>query len=132
MRGLTLSLIFGLLLLPGFIIPAFSQTSIVDEFQMKQYYLVLLTAGPNRTQDSASAAKIQEGHLNNISRLLNDKKMVLAGPFLDDGLYLGIFIFDVATDAEVYTMLQSDPAIKAGRLGYEIHPWYGPGNIRIK
>jgi uncharacterized protein len=108
-----------------------AQSNIEEEFQMKQYFMVFLTAGPNRTQDSITAAKIQEDHLANITRLFNEKKMVMAGPFLDEGMYKGIFLFDVATEAEVRQLLQTDPAIKAGRLGYEIHPWYGPGNIVI-
>jgi uncharacterized protein YciI len=108
-----------------------AQSNIEEEFQMKQYFMVFLKAGPNRTQDSATAAKIQEGHLNNITRLFNEKKMVMAGPFLDEGIYKGIFLFDVATEEEVKQLLQTDPAIKAGRLDFEIHPWYGPGNIVI-
>ena len=98
---------------------------------MKQYFMVFLTAVPNRMQDSITAAKIQEGHLANITRLFNEKKMILAGPFMDKGIYRGIFIFDVATEDEVKQLLQTDPAIKAGRLDFEIHPWYGPGNIVI-
>ncbi|MFM2327532.1 MAG: hypothetical protein RIR31_1734, partial [Bacteroidota bacterium] len=39
------------------------------ENKIKQYWFVLLTEGKNRTQDSATAAKIQEGHMANISRL---------------------------------------------------------------
>jgi uncharacterized protein YciI len=108
-----------------------AQTNMEEEYQMKQYFMVFLTTGPNRTQDSATAAKIQEGHLNNITRLFNEKKIVLAGPFLDKGTYKGIFIFDVETEDEAKQLLQTDPAIKAGRLGYEIHPWYGPGHIVI-
>jgi uncharacterized protein YciI len=108
-----------------------AQSDVEEEFHMKQYFMVFLTAGPNRTQDSATAAKIQEGHLGNITRLFNEKKMILAGPFMDKGIYRGIFIFDVATEDEVKQLLQTDPAIKSGRLGYEIHPWYGPENIVI-
>ncbi len=109
-----------------------AQNKTEEDFQMKQYFMVFLTAGPTRTQDSVTRAKLQEGHLNNITRLFNEKKIVLAGPFLVNGTYLGIFIFDVATENEVKELLKTDPAIEAGRLGYEIHPWYGPGNIVIK
>ena len=108
-----------------------AQTNIEDEYQMKQYFMVFLKAGSNRTQDSATAVKIQEGHLDNITRLFNEKKMVMAGPFLDNGVYKGIFLFDVSTEEEVKKLLQTDPAVKSGRLDYEIHPWYGPGNITI-
>jgi uncharacterized protein YciI len=109
-----------------------AQTDIEKEYQMKQYFMVFLKAGLNRSQDSITSAKIQEGHLSNISRLFEEKKLILAGPFLDKGTYKGIFIFDVSTKEEAVQLLQTDPAVKAGRLDYEIHPWYGPGNIIIQ
>lgn len=93
------------------------------EWEMKQYYLVILTKGPNRNQDSATAATIQKGHLENIWRLNKEKKLLVAGPFLDDQNMRGIFIFDVATEKEVIDLLNTDPAIIAGRLSYEIHLW---------
>lgn len=110
---------------------AFAQSHMEEEYNMKQYMMVFLKTGPNRNQDSITASKLMEGHLNNIERLFNEKKMVLAGPFLDEGIYRGIFIFDVATPSETEELLLTDPAIKAGRLSYEIHPWYGPGSIRV-
>ncbi len=131
MRSLALTLFLSVMLLTFCNKRGFSQTSVEDEYQMKQYFMVFLKSGLTRTQDSVTAAKMQEGHLNNITRLFNEKKLILAGPFLDDGIYRGIFIFDIATEEEVKQLLQTDPAIKAGRLDYEIHPWYGPGNITI-
>jgi len=131
MRSLALIILLSTVLLTFCSKTAVSQTNIEDEYQMKQYFMVFLTKGINRTQDSVTVAKIQEGHLDNITRLFNEKKIVLAGPFLDNGTYRGIFIFDVATEEEVKLLLQTDPAIKTGRLGYEIHPWYGPGSIMI-
>lgn len=94
------------------------------EERIKQYWFVMLVKGSNRTQDSATAAKIQEGHMANISKLYYDGKLKVAGPFGDDGNWRGIFIFDVPTKEEVELLLKKDPAIESGRLGYEIHPWY--------
>jgi uncharacterized protein len=132
MKSLTTVLILAVFVLPFWGNTASAQSKIEDEYQMKQYFMVFLKAGSNRTQDSATALKIQEGHLNNITRLFNEKKLVLAGPFLDEGKYKGIFIFDVATEEAVKQLLQTDPAVKSGRLDYEIHPWYGPGTIIVK
>lgn len=132
MRSITLGILLIIALVFSSVKPLMAQNKIEEDFHMKQYFMVFLTAGPNRTQDSVTRVKLQEGHLNNITRLFNEKKIVLAGPFLDNGTYLGIFIFDVATENEVKELLRTDPAIEAGRLGYEIHPWYGPGNIMIK
>ena len=94
------------------------------ERQIKQYWFVLLTQGKNRTQDSATAAKIQEGHMDNISRLYYEGKLKVAGPFGDEGNWKGIFIFDCNTKEEVETLLNTDPAVVAGRLAYDIHPWW--------
>lgn len=94
------------------------------EEQIRQYWFVMLTKGSNRTQDSATAAKIQAGHLANIDRLYEEGKIKVAGPFGDKGNWLGIFIFDCATKEEVETLLATDPAVSSGRLAYDIRPWW--------
>ena len=108
-----------------------AQTRIEEEWHMKQYFMVFLSNGPNRSQDSATTAKIQAAHLNNISRLFEEKKLVLAGPFLDEGEVRGIFILDVPSLEEAQKLTNTDPAVQAGRLKMEIRPWYGPGSIVI-
>jgi uncharacterized protein len=92
--------------------------------EVKQYFFVMLTKGANRNHDSATAAKIQDGHMANISRLYYEGKLKVAGPFGDDGNWRGVFIFDCGTKEEVEQLLKTDPAVAAGRLAYEIHPWW--------
>jgi uncharacterized protein YciI len=92
--------------------------------KVRQYWFVMLKKGSNRTQDSATAAKIQDGHMANITSLYNAGKLKVAGPFGDDGDWRGIFIFDCETKEEVEKLLATDPAISAGRLAYDIHPWW--------
>jgi uncharacterized protein len=60
----------------------------------------------------------------NIRKLYAEGKLKVAGPFGDDGNWRGIFIFDCETKEEVENLLKTDPAIAAGRLAYELHPWY--------
>lgn len=96
-----------------------------DDYGMKTYVMAFLKAGPNRSQDSTTAANLQRAHLDNIKRLAKEGKLVLAGPFLDDGPVRGIYIFNVATVEEAEALTNSDPAIQAGRLVMELHPWYG-------
>lgn len=96
-----------------------------DEYGMKQYVMAYLKRGPNRNQDSATAEALQKAHLENITRMADEGKLVVAGPFMDDGDVRGIYIFNVATVEEAKALTETDPAIQAGRLEMELHPWYG-------
>ncbi len=104
---------------------ALAKTLGADEYGMKSYVMAFLKAGPNRSQSQAEAAQLQKAHLNNITRLANEGTLVLAGPFLDEGDVRGIYIFNVQTVEEAKALTESDPAIQAGRLVMELHPWYG-------
>lgn len=95
----------------------------LDTSRMKTYFFVMLTSGKQRNQDSVNLQKIQQGHLANILKLEREGKLVVAGPFLDESNWRGIFIFDVKTKEEVEKLIKTDPAITSGRLNYEIHPW---------
>lgn len=96
-----------------------------DDYGMKHYVLAFLKAGPNHEKDSAAAAQLQMAHLRNIQRMVREGKLVVAGPFLDDGPVRGIYIFNVATIDEAKKLTATDPAVKAGTLVMELHPWYG-------
>ncbi len=94
-----------------------------EEDNLKPYFFVILKKGPNRDQDSIMAGKIQKGHIENINKLAASGKLNVAGPFLDEGDLRGIFIFDSGSEEEVRSFVDNDPAVKSGRLVYEIHPW---------
>jgi uncharacterized protein len=96
-----------------------------DDMGMKRYVLAYLKRGPNRDQDSATAAQLQTAHLANIGRMATAGDLVLAGPFLDDTDVRGIYIFNVDDIEKARKLVETDPAIKAGRLVMELHPWYG-------
>ncbi len=65
----------------------------------------------------------------NINRMAEEGKLVVAGPFMDDGEWCGIYIFNVTTVEEAKALTETDPAIQAGRLVMELHPWYGSASI---
>ncbi len=96
-----------------------------DPYGMKKYVFAFLKTGPNRSRDSLERATLQKAHLKNIMRLAEEGKLVLAGPFLDDQPLRGIYIFDVGTLEEARSLVETDPAVKAGSLVMELHPWYG-------
>ena len=102
-----------------------------DADQMQGYFFVFLKRGEHAADvPKEKLAEIQKGHMANITQLARDKKLVLAGPFTDDGDLRGIFILNVATLEEAKKLCNADPAVAAGRLQVEIHPWYGPKGIR--
>jgi uncharacterized protein YciI len=101
-----------------------------DDYGMAQYVMAFLKKGPNRSQDSLARAELQKGHMANISRLAEEGKLVMAGPFLDDGEIRGIYIFDVKTIEEAKVLTETDPAIQAGSLIMELHPWYGSAALK--
>jgi uncharacterized protein YciI len=98
---------------------------------MKPMVMVYLKKGPVRNQDSATASEIQKGHMANIEKLAMEHKLLLAGPFMDDGEVRGIFIFDVPTVEEARKLTKTDPAVQSGRLIMELHPWYGSAALLL-
>ncbi len=102
-----------------------------DEYGMRQYVMALLKEGPNRNRSPEAARTLQAGHMANINRLAAEGKLVLAGPFADNGPLRGIYIFNVKTVAEAEALTRTDPAIEAGSLVMELHPWYGSAALMM-
>ena len=101
-------------------------------FEMTTYYLALLYRGPKWTpEETAKTRAIQDAHMANIQRLAQEGKLLLAGPFTDGGDLRGIFVFKVASIEEAQELAAADPAVKAGRLRLDIHPWYSAKNITV-
>lgn len=98
-----------------------------DDYGMKSYYLVILKTGTNATTDKELIAESFRGHMNNINRLVEEGKLIVAGPLgKNDNKYRGIFILNnLKTIEEAKELLQTDLAIKNGILDYEIFTWYG-------
>jgi len=101
-----------------------------DDIGMRSYIIAFLKAGPTKLTDSLAREKLQNAHMQNINRLVEEGKLILAGPFMDDQPLRGIFIFDVATIEEARELTLTDPAIQAGTLIMELHPWYGSAALK--
>ena len=99
---------------------------------MARYYMVFLRRSGKPALPAAEGRKIMEGHLNNIRRLAGEHKLLLAGPFLDQsgpGSLAGIFILATASAEEARQVVDTDPAVAAGRFTFEIVPWLGPKKL---
>lgn len=98
-----------------------------DDYGMKSFIFVVLKTGSNQTTDKNFISEKFKGHLQNINYLVELDKLIVAGPFgKNDKNYRGIFILqNVAGMEEASELLQTDPAIKAGLLDFELFNWYG-------
>ena len=94
------------------------------QFDNEQYHFGLLTREPKWTAgDTPETQKIQLEHLWNIRQMMDEGKMLAAGPFMKDGALRGIFVFNTESAEEAKAWAETDPAVKAGWMIVEIHPW---------
>jgi uncharacterized protein len=112
---------------------ALAQRLGADERGMKTYVLCILKTGPN---DAAVKGKERDdiftGHFANITRLGDEGKLAVAGPFdKNDRSYRGLYVFNVATVEEAEKLVALDPAVKAGIFVPELTPWYASAAMMI-
>jgi len=108
------------------------QKAATTPLKMETVYFGFLKKGPNRKDGDDKNPEIQElqkAHLANINRLAETKKLVMAGPFGDDGDYRGIFVFRAGSFNEAQALAATDPMIKIDRLRLDLHPWHVPVGV---
>lgn len=92
---------------------------------MELLYLGLLKRGPTWTPEvTPEVEALQEAHLANIERMRQSGELLVAGPFGDGGDLRGVYIFRVGSIEEAVELTDTDPAVQAGRLAFELHPWW--------
>ncbi len=97
-----------------------------DEYGMKSFILVILKSGANTSSEQAKKQAAFRGHLDNINRLVDEKKLIVAGPLSkNENQYRGIFILDIKSKEQAQALLKTDPAISAGYLQADVYQWYG-------
>ena len=97
-----------------------------DDYGMKRYVLVILKTGTATITDKSVIDSLFRGHMQNINRLADAGKLIIAGPLQkNEKAYRGIFILNVETLDEARELLITDPAVKANLLDSELYSWYG-------
>src|SRR6266536_383132 len=97
--------------------------------KFEKTYFGFLKRGPNRKpgdDDTPEIQELQNSYIANTVLLAGMKKLIVAGPFGDDGDLRGIFVFRVASLKEAQDLSATDPMIKIDRLRLELHPWSVP------
>lgn len=125
-----LTLVFGILLAASAQEPirydsTYAKRLGADQYGMRRYVMVFLKRGTANITDTAQRNGLQRAHLANIGKLAREGKLIVAGPFTDRQDIRGIYIFAVSSLEEAQQLANTDPAVKAGTLIMELHPWYG-------
>lgn len=96
-----------------------------QEHKLVQFQMAIMKKGPkwDATKLDDRNAILQQ-HLANVLSLLDSGKAVVAGPFGDDTDLAGIFILRAASIDEAKSWIDADPAVKAGLMIGEMHPWW--------
>lgn len=101
-------------------------------YHMKKYWFVLYTKGDGPALDSLTAANLQKEHLAHQDEQAARGLIVMAGPFdTNEAGWRGLLLYDCDTREEVEGYLRQDPFVKAGRLKYDIQPWWGSVGTRL-
>ncbi|MEX0646565.1 MAG: YciI family protein [Balneolaceae bacterium] len=105
-----------------------------DDYGMKSYIFVILKTGSNdgEIKDQAVRDSLFAGHLNNIRRLAEEEKLLVAGPFgRNENSYRGLFILNTESLEEAGEILETDPAVKEKLLEAELYAWYGSAALPV-
>ncbi len=102
-----------------------------DDYGMRKYVLVVLKTGPNKLPAGAERDEMYKGHFANMTRLSNEGKLALAGPF--DGVdgWRGLFILAVADIEAARQLVATDPVIIKGEMVAEYHGYYGSAALML-
>lgn len=103
------------------------------QYEMTNYVVGFLSRGPKWSAElTDESKKLQEGHMKNIQRMADLKKLIVAGPFRGNDDLRGILIFqEGVTLDEAKELVAPDPAVKAGRLDLKLMTWFAAKGLKI-
>jgi uncharacterized protein YciI len=98
-----------------------SPQPVEPEVETFDRYFVFLNTNPNRPElPEDSVQTLQKLHMENIISMASEGKLLLAGPFQGGG---GLFLINAPDSATVWSYLNQDAAILAGRFIIEMYPF---------
>jgi uncharacterized protein YciI len=100
--------------------PAMTKTFFIGFLQKSK------TWTPEVTEETK---KIGEGHMAHIGKMAADGHLALAGPFMNNGFFRGVFIFKTADLETAKNVSSQDPVIRSGRMEINIYKWEIPAGI---
>jgi uncharacterized protein YciI len=90
---------------------------------MQQFVYFVQPPRPSFINDATPAESALMGeHFQYLKRLLADGHLILAGPMLVEGGF-GITVFEAEDEEAARKLAQGDPAVAAGLVRAELHPF---------
>jgi len=107
----------------------FSFGPLKDDLPMRRFVFGFLTVGANPPGTPEDAARIQDDHLANLWTLRESGALVSAAPMIAGAKRAGVVNFALDSVDKATELLASDPAVKSGRFGVELYPWFAADGI---
>lgn len=103
-----------------------------DTILMQQYFIAFLKSGPIRSQNEEEATRLQEEHIEHLTRMYREGYADISGPFGDNSEIRGITIYNVPTLEMADSLANLDPMVKAKRLVVEVRPWWAAKGYKLR
>ncbi|MBL8761755.1 MAG: hypothetical protein JNL50_10675 [Phycisphaerae bacterium] len=97
------------------------------------YVFTYLKTGPSSAANTpAQKQEIFKGHMANMKRLADERKLIIAGPYAKpaDPTWRGLFIFDTPSIDVARTLVATDPGVVAGEFVAECIPLRATSRLR--
>ncbi|UOQ44943.1 YciI family protein [Halobacillus salinarum] len=89
---------------------------------MKEFVYTIQSERPNFIDSmTEEESDVMSDHFDYLKALLEEKKLVMAGPCLDGAF--GIVIIQSETEEAARELMENDPSVKAGVMKAELHPY---------
>lgn len=130
----------SLRLLPILLLTACATTTLAQGMKLppeaprnlKVYYLCTLVKTDKWMPNDPESAKLFPQHMAFIRKMTQAKKFLIAGPFLDEGEGVGIYVIAATSADEAKAMASGDPEVKAGKLSPKVRQILLPNLSPVK
>jgi len=111
---------------------SFAQQNEAQENKLVQFHLVIFSLGPKAGSTNSDGMPIIRQHIDHAAAMVKSGKAVIGGSILDadNSRPSEVVILRTSSAEEAKSWIESDPAIKAGLLSAEIHPWWSEDIFR--
>lgn len=97
------------------------------------YVFAYLKTGPtSATNSREQKQEIFKGHMANMKRLAEERRLIIAGPYADpaDRTWRGLFILDTPSVDEANKLVATDPGVASGEFFAECIPLRATARLR--